>query len=206
MRSPITPDDLIEAADHARAHLESFLDRDWSTHAGPLEWDCRHTLDHISTAVVGYSGSLAVADRVRGPGLRKADADAPPAELLQLMTRAARVLAAVARSSEPEARGFHPAGLADAEGFLAIACDEFLIHTHDISTGMGKPLEIPEPIATKLVARLFPWAPEGEAPVSALLWANDRIQLPGIDPIGNDWYWQCAPLEEWDGKIVRRVM
>jgi hypothetical protein len=69
------------------------------------------------------------------------------------------VLAAVARASKPGVRAFHPAGMADAEGFLAMGCDEILVHTGDIAEGLGIAVAPPADLCQRVVARLFPWAP-----------------------------------------------
>src|SRR6266545_8408215 len=51
----------------------------------------------------------------------------------------------------------------------------------------------------RVVARLFPWAPEHDDSWGRLLWCNGRIALPGHERLGPEWGWWCAPLEEWDG-------
>ena len=55
-----------------------------------------------------------------------------------------------------DARGIHPAGLADRYGFAAMACTETLVHTWDIACGLGVDFTPPEDIAAKSLARLFP--------------------------------------------------
>ena len=76
------------------------------------------------------------------------------------------VLAAVLRAMPEDARGFHPAGLADRYGFAAMACTETLVHTWDIARGLGVDFTPPEDIAAKSLARLFPWVQDDGRPVA----------------------------------------
>jgi hypothetical protein len=121
------------------------------------------------------------------------------AELVRTIGAFATVLAGVVDASPPEARGWHPFGLADASGFAAMACDELLVHTDDAARGLEVPFTAPPELARVTLERLFPWAPTDADPWAALLWANGRTDLPG-QPRQVDWRWHCAPLEEWDGR------
>jgi hypothetical protein len=91
-------------------------------------------------------------------------------------------------------------GIADPEGFLAMGCEEILVHTWDIAQGFGLPMEPPDEVARAVLHRLFPWAPTGCSPWDAQLWCSDRIALPGSAKIGH-WGWHAAPLSEWDGRM-----
>ena len=62
-----------------------------------------------------------------------------PAELVRTIDTFATVLARVTDASPPGARGWHPFGLADASGFAAMACDEFLVHTDDVAVAWRCP-------------------------------------------------------------------
>ena len=89
--------------------------------------------------------------------------------------------------------------LADASGFLAMGCDETLVHTFDICAGLGRAFRPPPDVCDRVVRRLFPWAPEHEDPWERLLWSNGRVALPEHPRLGPNWDWWCAPLSEWDG-------
>ena len=121
--------------------------------------------------------------------------------LVSTLYDAATVLAEVARATPPEARAYHPAGMADAAGFVAMETDELLVHTHDIFEGTDSGLAPSEHLALLVLDRLFPWWPREAPPWEALLWANGRRALPGHDNPGATWLWHCAPLEEWDGTV-----
>jgi hypothetical protein len=93
------------------------------------------------------------------------------------------------------------AGMADRSGFLAMGCDEILIHTDDILRGLGSSFSPPPEIVSRVLARLFPWAPTNTDPWETLRWANGRADLGDLPNPGPNWIWHCAPLEEWDGTI-----
>jgi hypothetical protein len=201
----VTPADLRQATDLLRSTLAPSMSADWSLPAGDLEWPCARTLEHVANATTRYA--LHLASRAAGPlpPPRRHDPDLSVDDLLALASASAATLAEVAAAAGPEARGYHPAGMADAEGFLAMGCDEILVHGHDIATGLGTGITVPGDLCTRVVARLFPWAPDDTDPWATLLWANGRAALgdrPRLDP---DWHWWCAPLAEWDGARKRRT-
>ncbi len=205
---PVTldADDLLTVADWSAASLSAALDGDWSVPAGELAWTCRRTLDHIADALLLYAAQLARRADAFHPVPRDGDPNAPVGALLEVARSAAVILAAIARDAGPGARAFHPAGLADAEGFLGLGCDEVLVHTNDIASGLGIELDPPADVVTRVLARVFPWVDGGSAdPWSTLLWANGRAALDGRPRLDPNWYWHCAPLAEWDGSINRRT-
>jgi hypothetical protein len=198
----LMPDDVLEAAAVARNALEAFADQDWAIRAGDLTWDIRTTLMHTADAVGWYAAHLAVQSRGRLRFDFRTHDDAPNTELLEVLHAAAAMLAQVARAAPPGARGYHPVGLADASGFLAMGCDEILVHCWDAARGLGLEFVAPTNLADRVPGRLFPWAPRGETAWQTLLWANGRTDLRGQPGRpGPDWQWHCAPLDEWDGTI-----
>lgn len=188
-----------------RAALTPALAEDWSRPAGDLAWSCRRTLDHIPDALALYAAHLATRAMARLPLGRDGDPERSPTELLTVVGATAAVLAEVARAAPLEARGYHAAGMADAEGFLAMGCVELLIHTDDIAQGLALPFRPPSALAERVLRRLFPWAPTEGGPWAALRWAAGRAALPDRLRLGPDWYWHCAPLAEWDGTVRRRT-
>jgi len=202
----LTPDDLIAVAADARAALEPALSADWSAPAGDLTWSRRRTLDHMVDTTLHYAAHVATRATGRLPFVRDGDPARSVPELLSGLTTSAAILAEVCRAAPPDARGFHPAGMADASGFLAMGCQEILVHTHDITLGLGLPFTPVDPALTRrVVARIFPWAPPDGDPWDALRWAAGRVALRDRPRLGPDWWWHCAPLSEWDGTVVRRT-
>jgi uncharacterized protein (TIGR03083 family) len=199
-------DDVRVAGELATATLHPLTESaDWSVPAGELQWTCRRTLDHLCDCLLYYSGQLARRADRQGPVLRDGDADASIRTLVAVARSGAAVLAAVADGTPPDARAYHPAGMSDRSGYCAMGIDEILVHTADIARGLGAPFEPPAELCEAVVARLFPWAPDEGDPWAVLQWANGRHALPGHERQEPNWYWHCAPLDEWDGTPTRRT-
>ena len=198
----VAPEDLHACASTVVTALAPVAAADWSVPAGDLEWDCRRTLDHVPDALLLYAAHLAARASSGLPAVRDGDVAATPRRLLRVLDTAAAILAEVVATAPPDARAFHPAGMADPEGFCAMGCDEILVHGWDLGRGLGVEVRPSEELAGRIVARLFPWVPAGGW--ETLLWANGRVVLGGSDRLGPDWYWHCAPLAEWDGTPNRR--
>jgi hypothetical protein len=205
MQPVLVPDDLRRAARACRETLEPDLDRDWSVPAGDLEWDCRRTLDHIVDSLSLYAAYLASRPSGRLNPPRNGDPVASPVELLESVESTAAVLAEVARAAPEGTRAFHPAGMADVSGWIAMGCEEILLHTDDIARGLQLIWRPPDDLAALIVARIFPWAPRNGDPWASLRWAAGRAPLPDRERLDPDWYWHCAPLSEWDGTIKKRT-
>lgn len=201
-KAGLSPDDLLTAAAVSRAALAPALDRDWSVRAGDLEWSCR-TLDHVIDALIHYAGNLATRSTERRSSPDVDTSQRPVAVALTMMETAATILAEVVRAAPSGARGWHEAGMADATGFVAMGCEEILVHSDDIAQGLGVTLRPPADLAAHVCARLFPWAPTDVDPWAALRWAAGCTALPAYPRLGPDWGWHCAPLVEWDGTIVK---
>jgi hypothetical protein len=71
--------------------------------------------------------------------------------------------------------------MADASGFAALACDEMLLHTSDITASLGVGFDPPRQVCARVLARLFPWAPHdqdawgGPAANGRGRWRWDRV-------------------------------
>jgi uncharacterized protein (TIGR03083 family) len=208
-RLKVGPDELRTAARTAVEALAPTVDRDWSVRAGDLDWDAAATLDHTVRSLVFYAVHLAyrATDQppfVVTPSVVSTDPPRSPAGLLAALDAMAAVLADVGTAAAPEVRAWHPWGhLPDVEGFMAMGCDEILMHAEDIARGLGVALQPPEALCQRVLARLFPWAPTDVDPWSALRWASGRMALDGHPRLGPDWNWHCAPLAEWDGSTAK---
>jgi hypothetical protein len=200
----LAPRHLIEAARVARETLTPAANSDWSAKAGVLDWDCRATLDHMVNAPLFHGTNLAMRSRQRLSSPRAGNPTASIGDLIAAVEHSATILARVAEASPPEARGFHPGGIADAQGFVALSTNELLLHTHDIAQGLGIAFAPPSELAGLVVGRLFPWAPADVEPWAALLWVTARGSLPGRPAGDGSWQSHPAPLSEWDGTIPRR--
>lgn len=195
----LTPDDLRRSVEFAAEMLMPHAEDDWSVNAGDLEWTCRRTLNHTIDTLLFYAGHLARLATERRGHVRDGDEKGSIARLLEALISSGHILARVAEATPPGGRAYHSLGMADASGFLAMACDETLVHANDICSGLGVELRPPDGICERVVARLFPWAPEHDDPWARLLWCNGRLALPDHERLSPEWGWWCAPLEEWDG-------
>lgn len=197
-RHVIRPDDVVEAAAVSRQALDRFVGRDWSVPVGDLDWDVRRTIVHVADAVGWYAATLAAQSPEPLRVDFRAHDGASNAELLDVLGAGAATLACVASAVPPDARGYHEAGRADVSGFVAMGCDEILVHTWDAVRGCSGDFAAPRDLAERVLRWLFPEAPTGMAPWPTLLWANGRIALPGHARRSAEWTWHCAPLDEQD--------
>jgi hypothetical protein len=151
---------------------------DWRRRAGPLEWNCWDTAAHVAHDLLAYAGQVATgADGAYLPFDLVVRQDASPRDLLTIVSGAGRLLSAALAASHPAVRAWHW-GPTDLSGFAALGVNETLIHTHDITQGLGVSWRPPEPLCAGVLARLFPDAPGGD-PVDVLMWSTGRTDLPG---------------------------
>jgi len=203
MREP-QPDDVIIAS-RALTSLSAVGDADprWTHRAPPTTWTAARTVTHITDTLLYYAGQVARRADHQLPVLRDGRA-APPSEQLDNAMTAAHVLAGLLRDLGP-ARAWHPSGLADASGWVGMAVTELLVHGHDVSRAFEVDLSVPGQICERTLARVFPWVSLDLGPPEFLLLVvTGRATVHGI-PDDSEWWWQSAPLAEWDGQPRRRT-
>jgi len=168
--------------EHAVAEMVRVLapheSRDWQRRAGALEWSCWTTAAHVAHDLLAYAGQVAAQP---GGAYLPFDltirADAPPRDVLQVVVACGRLLSSALDATGPDARAWHW-GATDPSGFAALGVNETLLHTYDITQGLGIDWLPPEPLCAAVLARLFTDAPEGD-PVQVLLWSTGRAELEG---------------------------
>ncbi|MFD9123980.1 maleylpyruvate isomerase N-terminal domain-containing protein [Kitasatospora sp. NPDC059571] len=182
--------DVERALTEALRVLAARQDEDWSVRAGSLTWTCRETAVHIAHDLLAYAGQLAARPQ---DGYLPFDLavrpEAPIAEVLDVVRACGGLLAAALATGRPKDRAWHW-GPTDPTGFAAMGTAEILLHTWDITRGLGGGWTPPEPLCAAVLARLFPDAPAGE-PAAVLLWCTGRAELPGR-PRRTSWVWQAA--------------
>ncbi|MFF2658225.1 hypothetical protein ACFVUH_12760 [Kitasatospora sp. NPDC058032] len=226
-----TPDDLAAilrlAVDTLRAAPAG---AGWSRPAGGVDWDCWTTVEHLADDLLAYAAQLGPAEPPRdryvpfvarrpfpgGPNsfafARREDG---PDGLLEVLEASGGLMVAIARARTPEVRAFHPWGLADPAGFVAMSLVETLVHVHDVAEGLGLPWQPPADVCRRTLARLFPDvtpgampdpapdaepdatsdpAPDPAAPWPTLLWATGRAAAPGR-PRRTEWRWYADVRE-----------
>jgi RimJ/RimL family protein N-acetyltransferase len=201
---PVNGDDVNEAVAGSVAVLRPAADRDWEgVTAGRLEWSCRTTAFHIAETFVGYSSRLAGRVLDGRLPLRVGLAEGTDNHgLLDVVEATGALLAAALRATPPGARAFHPKpfGSADRAGFAAMAVAEVLLHTHDVTEGLGIRYRPAEELAESVLTWIFPHVQPGPAAWPTLLWATGRGELPGRAPV-TDWRWYnnlVIPAERLD--------
>jgi len=106
--------------------------------------------------------------------------------LASTLCDAATVLAEAARATPSEARAYHPAGMADAAGFVAMDTNELLVHTNDILDGIdpGSHLPSTSPFSSSTdSSRGGPGGPaRGGAGVGQRTGRPARSRQPGAPP------------------------
>lgn len=195
----VTADDLDRVTTSVVTSLRAALDQDWAVPAGPLEWDCWHTAEHLGDTLFSYAGQILAQPRDRYVAfLVKAEAGATAERLLEFVDTAGRILALTARAASPTTRAYHPTGMADPEGFAGMGCVEILAHGNDMAEGLGLSLDPPRDLCTRVLERMFPdevGELVGVEPWAATLWATGRTSLPGRARREN-WRWRGVPLGE----------
>jgi len=207
LSSPVTPDDLDHAVQLAVAALRAAPSGAWDGKAGPLEWDCWETVEHLSDDLFAYAvqlgprtppldGNVPFVWESRRPGgpanAVHADRAAGPAGLLQVLEASGALLVAMVRTTPQRVRAFHSHGVSDPEGFAAMGVVETLVHTRDLADGLGLAWTPPADLCARVLARLFPDGPRTTDPWPTLLWATGRAELPG-HPRRTSWRWHSAP-------------
>lgn len=157
--------------------LEPYQSADWRRPAGTLTWSCWTTAAHVAHDLLAYAGQLAARpDDAYLPFDLTVRDDASPRDLLRIVTASGLLLSSALAASAPSVRAWHW-GPTDPSGFAALGVTETLMHTFDITTGLGIAWRPPEALCTAVLTRLFPDAPAGD-PVRILLWSTGRADLP----------------------------
>jgi predicted enzyme related to lactoylglutathione lyase len=207
-RLPVTADDVTLAVRLAVDTFATSPSDNWRIPAGSLDWSCWETVEHLSDDLFAYAVQLGprrpslesevpyrwAPDREGGPRNSVfANPEAGPAGLLQTLEASGALLASMVRTASPDVRSYHSYGSSDPEGFAAMGIVETLVHTHDVAEGLSLAWTPPAGLCDRVLARLFPDAPDDEDRWTVLLWATGRADLPGRDRV-TSWRWHGAPL------------
>jgi mycothiol maleylpyruvate isomerase-like protein len=158
--------------------LTPYEPADWRCRAGTLDWSCWATAAHVAHDLLAYAGQVtARPDSAYLPFDLMVRDNASTRDLLQIVAGCGRLLSTALTVAEPTVRAWHW-GPTDPSGFAAMGVNETLMHTHDITEGLGVRWHPPESLCTAVLDRLFPDAPAGD-PVRILLWSTGRADLPG---------------------------
>lgn len=207
-RQPVTAADVRQSVALALSALRGTVAADWDVPAGTLDWTCWETVEHMSDDLFGYAAQLGPRDpalatpvpfrceprRPDGPAVAvSADRDAGPEGLLQVFEATGAMLATMVAASPPDpAADPQPFGVPDPDCFAAaMGVAEVLLHTHDVCAGLGVGFQPPDELCARVLARLFPGAPDDTPPWPTLRWATGRAELPG-HPAVSSWHWHAG--------------
>jgi len=189
----VTAADLEQTVRLTVATLGTALDANWEAKAGPLEWTCWETTEHIADNFFFHGAQLApgtpstekmvpfawARHRPDGPGLVIfADRKAGPEGLVRVVDACGGLMVAMLRNASPDARAYDT-GVLSPEGFAAVTVAETLLHMDDVTKGLGQTWEPPAELAGKVLDRFFPDAPRETDRWATLLWASGRGELEG---------------------------
>jgi len=167
---------------------------DWESKAGPLEWTCWETTEHIADNFFFHAAQVAPGMpwtdrsvpfawnqlRKGGPGLVIfADRKAGPDGLIQVVDACGGMMVAILRTTPGEVRAFNDTGVLTPEGFAALTVAETLLHMDDVAKGLHLAWQPPAELAAKVLDRFFPDAPTETDRWTTLLWAAGRGDLDG---------------------------
>ncbi|MDT0432109.1 VOC family protein [Streptomyces salyersiae] len=208
-RLPVTADDVTLAVRLAADTLAKSPVDGWRAPAGTLTWDCWETVEHLSDDLFAYAVQLGprrpsvkaevpyrwAPEREGGPwNAVFADPEAGTAGLLQTLEASGALLTAMVRTASPDLRSYHSHGVSDPEGFAAMGVVETLVHTYDVAAGLSLAWTPPRDLCDRVLARLFPEAPDDADRWTVLLWCTGRADLPGRERV-TSWKWHGAPLD-----------
>jgi hypothetical protein len=175
----------------------------WAAKAGPLEWTCWETGEHLADDLFAYAAQLAEpagefgtevpfrwsAERAGGPANTvHADPSAGRDGMLRVLASCGALLASMARTAPAARRAHHVFGATTPAGFALMGAVETLVHTDDLAAGRHLAWTPPEEACATVLAALFPAVPRTAAPWPTLLWATGRAPLPGR-PRRTGWRW-----------------
>jgi len=181
--------DVEAATAEMLAVLKPRSEDDWNVPAGALDWSCWSTAVHVAHDLLAYAGQVAgrATDEYLPFDLVMAP-DASPQKVLTVVAACGRLLSDAVVNAPDGPVAWHW-GMSDAAGFAAMGIAEVLVHTYDITQGLGVIWFPPEPLAHVVVARLLPDAPPGSS-AQVLLWATGRADLEGHQRV-TDWVWRA---------------
>jgi uncharacterized protein (TIGR03083 family) len=182
---------VVKATEAMTDALREVADGSWEVSAGDVDWSCRDTAAHVADDLFSYA-SQVIAQPADGylPIEAAIDPSASNVEILSAVAMCGRLLANAVESADPGARGWHPYGTSDPDGFAAMGVVEVLVHTFDMAKGLGLDWTPPTALCEPVLRRLFPQAPSGD-PAAVLLYCCGREPLDEL-PRLEEWTWDSS--------------
>ncbi len=156
-------DDMDTLTEHVAAAWTAGADRDWTARAGTLDWSCIETADHAVDTTLAPAFFLASRQTDTYPAGESftIGAAATPAQLVEALCTATRILRAVVTVAEPDVRSIiwlHPEPEVRPPGdFVPRGGLELILHAHDVCAGLGVPFEPPADLCARLREHTRDW-------------------------------------------------
>jgi hypothetical protein len=170
--------DLYNLGEYVAAAWQAGTTRDWTVPAGTLEWSCSKTADHAVDTVFAPAFFLASRRTDTYPDMGSGftvGPDVRPDQLIQALTVAVRVLAAVVADAASDVRAvlFRRPDIITAppQDFVPRAGVELILHAHDVCSGLNISFEPPAELCRRLRDHTQSW------PMWTIAWAG----LPNTD-------------------------
>lgn len=183
-RAHVTFADLEYALEWCSAALPA--ESSWGPTLVPgMEWTSRQVVDHLCNTLAFYANHVVMAATEHQPRIRSlGESDLSDAALAATVAAWVKLLGAALRAAPDGLLAWHPLGQADKEDFLALACNELVIHASDVARAHGPGPEADADFSDRLLQRLFPSAARAidEEPWQVLLWANGRPSTTRREP------------------------
>ena len=178
----MSADEFAQVLELVRSRLDSVAQEDWSRPAGTLEWTCWETLDHTVDCLFSYTLQVAAGAKSGFLPFNELHAEpgASPEDLLAGLRGVGSMFVAVVRLAPPETAasdGVFSLGLSD---WCARAAYELSLHGHDVLSGLGAVLDLPDELCASIVASPALWmfdrdrASAASDPWTALLVGSGR--------------------------------
>jgi DinB superfamily len=118
---------------------------DWNARAGNLEWTCWQTLDHMIDCVFSYALQLAsrAHDRLLPFGELHALPGAKPVDLVTALAGITELFCVLLRSVPGDVVASDGLVTLDIDDWAARAAYELVLHTSDITAGLGVQFDPP---------------------------------------------------------------
>lgn len=182
---------VVKATDVMSDTLGAVQDRSWEVPAGDVEWTCRATAGHVADDLFSYASQVIAQPTDHYlPIEAVVDPSATNIEILKAVSMCGRLLANAVQLADPMARAWHPYGTSDPGGFAAMGVVEVLVHTFDITQGLGADWMPPAALCEPVLQCLFPKAPSGD-PAAVLLYCCGRRPL-GERARLSEWTWDST--------------
>jgi hypothetical protein len=139
--------------------LEDAVHLDWSQPAGTLEWTSWQTVDHLIDCLFSYAFQLAAGAQsgFLRFGELHAQHDAGPADLVTGLRAVGTMFVSVVRQLPPDATASDGLVVMGVSDWCARAGYELALHSHDVASGLGVQLEVPEALCESITSSPTLW-------------------------------------------------